>query len=41
MYPIGAPFLLQSSFKGGARDDAQELVVELGAFLRQASATKH
>jgi putative flavoprotein involved in K+ transport len=44
MYLIGAPFLRRrkSSFIDGARDDAQELVVELVAFLdHRASATKH
>jgi putative flavoprotein involved in K+ transport len=44
MYLIGAPFLRRrkSSFIDGARDDAEELVVELAAFLDQrASETKH
>ena len=35
MYLIGAPFLRRrkSSFIDGARDDAQDLIVELAAFL--------
>src|SRR5437762_10261806 len=40
MYLIGAPFLRRrkSSFIDGARDDAQDLIVELARFLdRQAS----
>ena len=40
MYLIGAPFLRRrkSSFIDGGRDDAEDLVVELAAFLdRQAS----
>jgi putative flavoprotein involved in K+ transport len=44
MYLIGTPFLRRrkSSFIDGARDDAQELIVELGGFLdRQASPTTH
>jgi putative flavoprotein involved in K+ transport len=43
MYLIGAPFLRRrkSSFIDGARDDAQDLIVELAGFLdRQASPTK-
>ena len=42
MYLIGMPFLRRrkSSFIDGARDDAQDLIVELAAFLdRQASPT--
>ena len=44
MYLIGTPFLRRrkSSFMDGARDDAQDLIVELAGFLdRQASPTKH
>ena len=44
MYLIGAPFLRRrkSSFIDGARDDAQELIVELADFLdRQVSPTTH
>ena len=44
MYLIGAPFLRRrkSSFIDGARDDAQDLIVELAGFLdRQASPAKH
>jgi putative flavoprotein involved in K+ transport len=44
MYLIGAPFLRRrkSSFIDGARDDAEDLIIELAAFLdRQASPTKH
>jgi putative flavoprotein involved in K+ transport len=43
MYLIGTPFLRRrkSSFMDGANDDAQDLIVELAAFLdRQASPTK-
>ena len=43
MYLIGAPFLRRrkSSFIDGARDDAQDLIVELAGFLdRRASPTK-
>jgi len=43
MYLIGAPFLRRrkSSFIDGARDDAQDLTVELADFLdRQASPTR-
>ncbi len=42
MYLIGSPFLRRrkSSFIDGAREDAQDLIVELSAFLhRQASPT--
>jgi putative flavoprotein involved in K+ transport len=44
MYLIGTPFLRRrkSSFIDGARDDAEDLIVELAAFLdRQASPTAH
>jgi putative flavoprotein involved in K+ transport len=44
MYLIGAPFLRRrkSSFIDGARDDAQDLIVELAGFLdRQTSPTGH
>jgi putative flavoprotein involved in K+ transport len=44
MYLIGTPFLRRrkSSFIDGARDDAQDLIVELAGFLdRQASQTTH
>jgi putative flavoprotein involved in K+ transport len=44
MYLIGMPFLRRrkSSFIDGARDDAEDLIVELAAFLdRQAALTRH
>jgi putative flavoprotein involved in K+ transport len=44
MYLIGMPFLRRrkSSFIDGARDDAQDLIVELAAFLDgQASSTRN
>ena len=44
MYLIGAPFLRRrkSSFIDGARDDAQDLIVELTRFLdSQASPSRH
>jgi putative flavoprotein involved in K+ transport len=43
MYVIGTPFLRRrkSSFMDGAREDAQDLIVELAAFLdRRASSTR-
>ena len=44
MYLIGMPFLRRrkSSFIDGARSDAEDLIVELAAFLdRQAALTRH
>jgi len=44
MYLIGTPFLRRrkSSFIDGARSDAEDLIVELAAFLdRQAALTRH
>ena len=40
MYLIGTPFLRRrkSSFIDGARDDAEDLVVELAAFLDRQAA---
>ena len=42
MYLIGMPFLRRrkSSFIDGARDDAEDLIVELAAFLDRQAATK-
>jgi putative flavoprotein involved in K+ transport len=44
MYLIGMPFLRRrkSSFIDGARDDAEDLIIELAAFLdRRAALTRH
>jgi putative flavoprotein involved in K+ transport len=44
MYLIGLPFLRRrkSSFIDGARDDAQDLIIELARFLdNQTAPTKH
>ena len=42
MYVIGSPFLRRrkSSFIDGACDDAQDLIVELAAFLDRHASTK-